>query len=204
MYSNSLGSNLVSLISKHRAVFEADKTAEISKVLPKVLAQSQTTLYEFDDRITCLVGGSSPPFPLPSAQAYYKWASCHTMVADILVPYLALNADDDPIVGVLPVHTGIVQSPWVVFGLTQKGGHLAWFEKGSTRDHPRRWYRRPVLEWLKTMGEDVVHEDRLLPAIREVDGYLREEGRDHLGCKVVEGGGHVIGVEGEGGLLAGL
>lgn len=200
-----MGANLRELLLKHRAAFAADPDSDISKAIQKLEAQKTTTLYEFDNTITRQAGGSAPPFPFPSAHDYYVWGSSHTVLGDVRVPYLALNADDDPIVTVLPVRGGNSGlSPWVVFGVTKKGGHLAWFEEGSTRQHPRRWYRRPVLEWLKTMGDEVVHGDRTLPAIIEVDGYLREEGKDHLGCKVVEGGGHVVGVEGEGGLLAGL
>jgi len=63
-----------------------------------------------------------------------------------------------------------------------------------------------VVEWIRAVGEDLVVdglEARMRP-LREVDGFLKEEGRDDIGCKVVEGGGHIVGVEGEGGLLAGL
>lgn len=205
MYSKAMGSNLKSLLHRHLATFEAHPSTELNTVIPGLMKQRQTTLYEFDNTITRRAGGSSPPFPFPSAQDYYVWASSHTLLGDVQVPFLALNSDDDPIVTVLPVYAGDdVLSPWVVFGVTQKGGHLAWFEEGSSREHPRRWYRRPVLEWLKTMGEEVAHPDRKPPAIIEVDGYLREAGREHIGYKVVEDDGHIIGVEGEGGLLAGL
>lgn len=200
-----MGANLKSLLRRHLATFEAHASAELNTVIPGLLKQRQTTLCEFDDTITRLAGGSSPPFPFPSAADYYIWGSSHTVLGDIQVPFLALNSDDDPIVTVLPVYAGNnVLSPWVVFGVTQKGGHLGWFEEGSSREHPQRWFRRPVLEWLRTMGEEVAHLDKKAPPIIEIDGYLREVGREHIGCKVVEEGSRIIGVDGEGGLLAGL
>lgn len=162
-------------------------------------------LYDFDNSITRQLGGSSPPFPFPRAEEYYVWASSHHVLGDIRVPHLCLNAKDDPIVGVLPVDEGLdALGSWTVFGVTKKGGHLGWFEEGSTAEHPHRWFHRPALEWLKTMGDEMVPPKRDLPEIREVDGYLKQVGNDGIGCKVLEGGGHVIGVEGEGGLLAGL
>lgn len=200
-----MGANLKAVLRRHVATFDAYPTAEVSKAIPGILAHPRTSLYEFDNAITRLAGGTSPPFPFPSAHDYYVWASSHKLLGDVRVPFLALNSDDDPIVTVLPVHAEESQlSPWVVFGVTSKGGHLGWFEEGSTREQPRRWYRRPVLEWLKTMGDEVVPQKRDLPEIKEIDGYMKEVGTESVGYKVLEGSGHVVGIEGEGGLLAGL
>lgn len=200
-----MASNLKALLRRHLATFEAFPSEPVTPAVSGILAHPRTNLYEFDDTITRLAGGSSPPFPFPSADAYYIWASSHHVLADVRVPFLALNADDDPIVTVLPVYAEANQlSPWVVFGVTSGGGHLAWFEEGSSPGHPRRWYRKPVLEWLKTMGEDVIGVDRQVKVLREKDGWLMEEGREDLGCREVSGGGLVVGTEGEEGLLAGL
>lgn len=205
IYSKALGHNLKAVLQLHLATFEASPESKVNSAIQELMEQRQTTLYDFDSRITRQIGGSSPPFPFPRAEDYYVWASSHHVLGDIRVPHLCLNALDDPIVGVLPIDEGAdALGPWVVFGTTKKGGHLGWFEEGSSSEHPNRWYRRPTLEWLKTMGEVVVSSGRDLPQIKEVDGYLREVGNDRIGCKVVGDGGHVIGVEGEGGLLAGL
>ena len=193
------------VLQLHLDTFKSFPEAKVNASIQEILKQRHTTLYEFDNTITHQIGGSSPPFPFPRAEEYYVWASSHQVLGDIRVPHLCLNALDDPIVGVLPIDLGAdALSSWVVFGTTKKGGHLGWFEEGSSAEHPHRWYRRPTLEWLKTMGEEVVPPARDLPQIREVDGYLKEVGNDRIGCKVVGDGGHVIGVEGEGGLLAGL
>lgn len=199
--------NLKALVKKHLSTFEAFPDAEVSKAVPGLLQQSGTTLSQFDDQITRLAGGTSPTFPMPSEREYYLWASSHELLEDIKVPFLALNADDDPIVSVLPVYfKDHVIGPWVVFAVTRGGGHLGWFEEGSVPGHPRRWYRRPVLEWLHTMGSDVQHSrpGYGCKPLREVDGFLVEEGREDIGCRVLQDGGHIVGVETERGMLAGL
>lgn len=205
LYSKGLASNLKAVIQKHLKTFEAHPDAEVTKAIPDLLNHSGTRLWEFDNTVTRLIGGSSPPFPLASHTAYYIWASSHHALRDVQVPFLALNAADDPIVTVLPVDEEPEKfSPWIVFGVTQGGGHLGWFEEGSWPGQPRRWYRKPVLEWLKAMGEDVVLPTRQTKPLREKDGWLMEEGRDDIGCRVESEGGKVIGVEGEEGLLSGL
>ena len=197
--------NLKTLVRKHVAVFEANPDAPVSKAVPGLLAQSGTTLSSFDNQFTCKAGGSSPDFPMPDEWTYYRWASSHRLLEHVKVPLLALNADDDPIVSVLPVYADDQPiGPWVVFSVTRGGGHLGWFEEGSVPGYPVRWYRRPVLEWLRVMGDDVQHPPRRTKELVEVDGFLMEEGRTDIGCKEIEDGGHIIGVEDEGGLLAGL
>lgn len=205
IYSKGMASNLKALLQKHKAVFESFPDAEVSKAVPALLQESGTTLGQFDRQITRLAGGSPPDFPMPDEDVYYRWASSHKMLENIKVPFLALNADDDPIVSVLPVYSeDHLIGPWVVFGVTRGGGHLGWFEEGSVPSNPRRWYRRPVLEWLHAMGSDIEHPKRRYKQLREIDGFLKEEGRDDIGCKELQDGGHIIGIEHEDGLLAGL
>lgn len=171
----------------------------------RVFKESKTTLYDFDNSVTRLIGGPSPPFPFARAEDYYIWASSHHVLGDIRVPHLCLNANDDPIVTVLPVQEGQdALGPWIVFGTTKKGGHLGWFEQGSSADHPHRWFHRPVLEWLKTMGDEFVAPKREYPGVEEVDGLIAEVGNHAIAYRVLESTGHIVGVEGEEGLLKGF
>lgn len=157
----------------------------------------------FDDTATCLCGGPSPPFPFPSAHDYYVWASSHNLLHKIRVPLLAINSADDPVVQRLPVDAEKCElSPWVVFNITEHGGHLGWFEKSSLFV-VKRWIPKPVLEWMQLVGEKVTDTRDMKPLI-EVNGFTTEEGRESIGYQKAEGGGHVVGVEGQDGLLAGL
>jgi uncharacterized protein len=114
---------------------------------------------------------------------------------------LAINAGDDPVVRQLPEDSG--KNALVTLVTTHGGGHLGWFT-GQGVFGVRRWITQPVLEWLKATAEDLVLPPRALPRLYEEDGWLTEEGREHLGVKLAEGVDQVEGVEGEGGLLQGL
>lgn len=126
-------------------------------------------------------------------------------MAKIRVPYLAINAADDPVVQYVPMDVPMDGggSDMVIMALTSSGGHLGWFQAGpaGTID---RWIKAPVLEWMSLTGDVVV------PSIsatgRRVymeDGYYREEGRDG-GCKEIEGGGMIDASSWKGVNLQGL
>ncbi|TCD69717.1 hypothetical protein EIP91_006484 [Steccherinum ochraceum] len=205
VYSRTLGQNLVTLANRHVDALAKFPDSPMTAALPAVRSMNRPLLTEFDQAMTRLCGGPSPPFPFPSARDYYVWASSHNLLPKIRVPLLAINAADDPLVPRLPVDTDrYTLSPWVVFSVTAEGGHLGWFEKdNSSRFGVKRWITKPVLEWMQLMGEVAVDTRRMIP-LRQADGFTKEEGRDDIGYLQVEGGGHVVGVEDQDGLLAGL
>lgn len=197
-----MASNLVNLVKKHAEEFAKFPDTNVARALPRVLSLKSPTLEEFDHNFTSIVGGTSPPFPFACATDYYRWASSDQALLDIRVPFLAINSADDPIVQKIPSKEH--ENGWTAIAVTPGGGHLGWFEDGDKFGEARRWISKPILEWLRATGEDLVCERPTLPVLYEADGWLTEVGREDLGCKRVEGGGLVIGVEGEGGLLQGL
>lgn len=203
-YSRGMAGNLKVLVKRHLTTLAKNPESELYKAAQKVLETPKLSLIQFDDTVTRIGGGPSPPFPFASARDYYRWASSHKLLPQIRVPFLALNSADDPIVKDLPTDAGpSALGPWVTFCVTEGGGHLGWFEKGPGFFTLQRWMSRPVVEWLRAVGEDVAVEVRGR-AFREVNGFVMEVGRDDIGYKEIEGGGHVVGVGGEEGLLAGL
>ena len=174
----------------------------VAKAANAVISLDKPTLQEFDDTFTKIAGGPAPYFPFPDANAYYVWASSHNMLQHITVPFLAINAGDDPIVSSTPMDSG--GNGLVVMELTKGGGHVGWFQAGSGR--VERWTTKPVLEWLKLVGRDLVHDPK--PRGRSLfvgeDGFLREKGIDNLGCKEIKGGGLVDGNVSKGSMLQGL
>jgi hypothetical protein len=118
------------------------------------------------------------------------------------VPFLAINAGDDPVVRTLPEEGG--KNPLIALVTTAGGGHLGWFESNGVLG-AKRWITRPVLEWLKATAEDLVLPERSLPRIIEdSDEWITEEGREHLGVKLEEGMNRVVGTEGQEGIIQGL
>jgi len=202
-----MGGNLQNLLRRHWEGLSTDPDHYVAQAAAKAIALKNPTIEQFDNIFTAVAGGPLPAFPFPSSHEYYKHMSTHITVQDIRVPYLAINATDDPIVGLTPVDS--VDNPFVVMVLTRGGGHLGWFQRnqaGST-SNVDRWTNRPVLEWLKLMGDNVVHN----PIAKggrifvDNDGWLREEGQCHLGCKEISEENIIIDRRtGESGILQGL
>ena len=173
----------------------------MAKAVHCALALDNPTLEKFDDTFTRFAGGAPPSFPFASVDDYYRWGSTHNAVRDVTVPYLAINAADDPVVRSTPTDAG--SNGLVVMGVTAGGGHLGWFQAGP--GYIDRWTTKPVLEWLKLMGDDLVHKPiTAAPLYVDDEGFLREKGRPLFGCKEVSGGGIIDANGGEDGTLQGL
>ncbi|RXW24113.1 hypothetical protein EST38_g1711 [Candolleomyces aberdarensis] len=202
IYSKGMGGNLQNLLKKHIDSLTGDPTHHVAIAAKTAVGLSNPTLADFDQEFTRIAGGPPPHFPFPSSDDYYVWGSSDKMIPDITVPFLSINADDDPVVRHVPMHGG--ENGSVVMVLTKRGGHLGWFKAGD--GFVDRWTTRPILEWLKLMGEDLApsaDSSRAPKLFVDEEGWLREEGRPHLGCKelsetVVEGN------SGEAGILQGL
>ncbi|KAF9480144.1 AB-hydrolase YheT [Pholiota conissans] len=202
VYSKALGGNLLNLMKRHLPSLLVDPDHQVAHAAREALKLKNPTLEKFDDTFTRIAGGPAPYWPFPDANAYYVWSSSHTIVHQITVPFLSINAADDPVVRHVPMDGG--WNGLVVMGLTKGGGHLGWFQRGS--GFVDRWTTKPVMEWLTLMGQDIYHEQK--PRGRRIyiddDGFLREEGTEGLGVKVVEEGVIIDGNRGEDGTTQGL
>ena len=202
IYSRGMGNNLVNLVKKNYKELASFPDHIVAKAADAVLTLRDPTIDKFDNTFTCKVGGSSPPFPFATADDYYRWASSHYVLNDIRVPYLAINAVDDPVVEHVPLDA--IKNGYVVVGLTTRGGHLGWFQSGP-RLSLERWTTNPILEWFKLIGDDVLHAANQGNKIyKDGDGFLREENKPNLGCKEVKDGGLIDWTTGEPELLQGL
>lgn len=95
---------------------------------------------EFDDRFTAKMLG------LENAQEYYRKGSCVELLGNIRIPFLALHAQDDPIVSYLAVpRQEFEKSEYLVMALSKTGGHVGFF---SGHFPPKRWFQVPCVEFL--------------------------------------------------------
>ena len=202
VYSKGMGGNLVNLMKRNADWVLKIPDSPLYPIMMDLFSLKSPKLIDVDSRLTCVAGGSSPPFPFPSARDYYIWASSHRCLSDIRVPLLAINAADDPIVRHVPLDVGA--NTHVALALTANGGHLGWFESGEKWGEVQRWVTRPVLEWLRVMGEHHAPDVTPPSEIEVVDGWTREIGKPHLGYRELGDFGDVVGTEGEAGLLQGL
>lgn len=191
-YATALGANLIALLKRNLPdIRKLPPDDRLSPILDNILSLKNPTLKEVDHAMTRFIGGSSPPFPFESADTYYVWASSHRSLPEIRVPFLALNAADDPIVGFSPLDE-TAKSVTCALAVTPSGGHLGWFHGGSTFGKPDRWIRQPVLEWLHAVAVDYVPDSKLGVDGRdrtiERDGFVLEKGKDLVGYRVAERG----------------
>lgn len=201
VYSKALSGNLTNLVKRHMKALTADPEHRVAKAVPLTLALDNPTLEKFDDTFTRVAGGGEPTFPFATAHDYYRWGSSHNVVQDLTVPFLAINAGDDPVVRSSPMDSA--GNGLVVMGLTTGGGHLGWFQAGP--GYVDRWTTKPVVEWLRLVIDDIVQEPRKYPLMYvDEEGFLREEGRPSLGMKEVPGGRMFDANGGEEGMLQGL
>lgn len=200
IYSKAMGKNLLRLLKRHAPFFEKTPDHYVAIACQEALKLDNPSLFQFDDTFTRVAGGPQPDFPFRNGEEYYIFGSSDKLLSQVTVPLLTINAKDDPIVRNVPTENN--ENGNVVMVLTRHGGHLGWFQSGSAN----RWTTEPVLEWLKVMAEEVLHEPKQRGPLIYVDdeGFLRDKGREQLGCKQIEGGGLIDGNGGVEGILQGL
>jgi predicted alpha/beta-fold hydrolase len=185
-----MGSNVLRLYTSHIDTLQTFEGSHQHKLIPQVLALKSPKLIEVDDVVVSQSGGGPPHWPFKDAMAYYEYASSHKSLPGIKVPYLAINAEDDPIVRVIPRpdEPGVPASGWVAVAVTKYGGHLGWFEDGDLRFEVRRWIKEPVLQWIKVLVDEFIRDPGQGGRETEiVDGFTREIGRNNIGFKEVDG-----------------
>ncbi|MFW6079972.1 MAG: hydrolase [Gemmatimonadota bacterium] len=99
------------------------------------------TLREFDDAATAPLHG------FEDAADYYRRSSCARYIDRIGVPTLILHAEDDPFLpGEALPRDAIAANPWLVAGITARGGHMG-FVEGSPWA-PEFWAEREAAAFL--------------------------------------------------------
>lgn len=189
-----MGKTLLALFNRNATTLSSFPVpSPITPHLPILLSMKNPYFIDVNTHLTSIIGGSSPPFPFSSANEYYEWASADKSLASIRIPFLAINAIDDPIVAEVPLHEA-GKNPLVAIVLTRRGGHLGWFTGGGLAGYGARvgrWYVTPVCEWLEATVEDFVdgRSRRGKACVETSDGFTVEEGSGGLvGYKVKEVG----------------
>ncbi|EJT96636.1 AB-hydrolase YheT [Dacryopinax primogenitus] len=170
-YSKAMGTNLRLFIKSHLPEILAHPRGQnVKHHIDDLFRFHSPSIRTVDSHVTKHLGGHTPPFPFATVDAYYRWASCHTWLPSIRVPFLAVNADDDPIVNrrMLPLQE-IQGSDWCVLGVTRGGGHLGWFT--GNQHPPTRWIHTPILQFAHAAIRDYVP-----PAGRSTPGWERKDG----------------------------
>ncbi|KIY64920.1 AB-hydrolase YheT [Cylindrobasidium torrendii FP15055 ss-10] len=177
IYAQSLGTSLCDIARLNETVLRTSASPTIQHAITAALAFRKPTLREFHQALGRF-DGEPPLYPFASAEAYFSALSSHRALPDIRIPFLAINAVDDPVVTQVPLG-GAAGNPYVVMALTAGGGHIGWFESAS-----RRWSTRPTLEWLKLTAQ--IPRTTVAPRQElsvDADGWIRAEAWPKLGVR---------------------
>ncbi|KAJ5947143.1 hydrolase [Penicillium verhagenii] len=139
IYSKILGRNMRDIVERHIDMITAIPTIDRDSIRKIKYVQ------DFDRMIQC------PTWGYLTEDAYYRDASCADAMLAIRIPFLAIQAEDDPI---SPKHgipfAEFARSPFGVLCMTPGGGHLGWFEADGGR-----WFLKPLTRFLDKMLNSV-------------------------------------------------
>ena len=178
---------MIALLRSHLPALESFPPSPGFPTLEKIFSIKDPGAIDANVVIFSQFGGSAPHWPFPSDTAYYAYARSDQSLSGIRVPFLAISSKDDPIIRDVPTHCG--NNGWCAAVLTERGGHLGWFEDKKGRwwkFDVQRWVRKPVMEWLKATIEDFEREDVPNVEVEVVDGFTRETGRPEIGFKEID------------------
>ncbi|KAJ5092329.1 AB-hydrolase YheT, partial [Penicillium alfredii] len=139
VYSKTMGSSMKNLFEQHAEEVSKNPRVDVEAV------RNTTYLHEFDRALQCSTWG------YPTEGAYYRDAASTDSLLAIRIPFLSVQAEDDPIASrdALPFQE-ISQTPYGVMLTTSWGGHLGWFEFGGSR-----WFVKPVTNFLNKMAKEI-------------------------------------------------
>lgn len=89
---------------------------------------------------------TSKAFGYGDIKTYYDKASCVHWIPNIKTPTFFLMAKDDPIIGEKAIDMDTCKAnPYVLLGVTEKGGHLGYFHSVIST---KQWFTEPIFEFL--------------------------------------------------------
>ncbi|KAI1391211.1 AB-hydrolase YheT [Hypoxylon trugodes] len=139
IYLKVLGDAMKALASRHKDELDKYTNIDTDNLL------NLKYLYEFDRAYQCATWG------YPTEEAYYRDASSSDSLLAVRIPFLAINALDDPIASSMALPEAEARhNPWVVLCTTSLGGHLGWFEPNGGR-----WHGKPISNFLNHMAFEV-------------------------------------------------
>ncbi|KZV66052.1 AB-hydrolase YheT [Peniophora sp. CONT] len=179
LYNYALGGALQALITRHLPIYLSDPRSAVPVgPLKEFVEKKRVTIRDFDEVAT------RHSFGYANADDYYAQVSSVRVLENIAVPFLGLNARDDPVTGTetLP-KTQALCNPWILLVRTEHGGHIGWFE-AKPGGGVRRWYPQPIKEFFGALLEYGVAPPARLE-FDEVDGRTVMKGRPDISVRVL-------------------
>ncbi|KAF2085764.1 AB-hydrolase YheT [Saccharata proteae CBS 121410] len=139
VYQKFMGTNMKKLFERHVDQAQKIPGLDVEKI------RNIKYLYEFDRHLQC------PAWGYPTENTYYRDASSHESMLNIKIPFLAINAEDDPIsVKEAIPYEEFKHNPNAILCATSMGGHLSWFQTNG-----ERWFAKAAVAFLAKFASDV-------------------------------------------------
>ncbi|KAF2268908.1 medium-chain fatty acid ethyl ester synthase/esterase 1 [Lojkania enalia] len=142
VYSKAMGRNMMGLFEQHKEQILKNPKIDEKRV------RTCKYLHEFDRVI------QAPTWGYPTEGAYYRDSQSVDALTAIRIPFLGINAEDDPIsfIEAIP-YEEFKQNPYIVLCTTNWGGHLSWFGLGG-----KRWFATAISAFLTKVHNDIDFE----------------------------------------------
>ncbi|KAH7411913.1 medium-chain fatty acid ethyl ester synthase/esterase-like protein 1 [Phaeosphaeria sp. MPI-PUGE-AT-0046c] len=141
IYCKTMGGNLKKLYALHKDQILQNEGIDQKKV------EACKYLYEFDRHVQC------PTWGYPTEGAYYRDAQSVDALCAVRIPFLGINAEDDPISSKAAIpFEEFKQNPYTVLCTTDWGGHLGSFQLGGGR-----WFATAAAAFLSKVHDQVDH-----------------------------------------------
>ncbi|KAH9883021.1 hypothetical protein J1614_000388 [Plenodomus biglobosus] len=142
VYARTMGKNLMGLFERHREMILQIEGVDEEKV------RASRYIHEFDRNVQC------PTWGYPSEGAYYRDSQSVDALLGVRIPFLGINAEDDPISSKAAIpFQEFKHNPYALLCTTNWGGHLGSFQLGGGR-----WFAVAASSFLAKMQEDIDHE----------------------------------------------
>ncbi|KAF2731439.1 carboxylesterase-like protein [Polyplosphaeria fusca] len=146
VYSKTMGGNMMGLFARHK-----EQILRIEGIDEEVVITCKH-LYEFDRWVRWVI--QAPTWGYPTEGAYYRDAQSVDAISAIRIPFLGINAEDDPIshIEAIPFEE-FKRNPYTVLCTTNWGGHLSWFQTDG-----KRWFATAIAAFFARMHQDIDHD----------------------------------------------
>ncbi|KAH7089803.1 medium-chain fatty acid ethyl ester synthase/esteras-like protein 1 [Paraphoma chrysanthemicola] len=142
VYCRTMGQNMKGLFEQHKDQILKNEAIDVDKV------RGSRYLFEFDRYI------QAPTWGYPTEGAYYRDAQSVDALLAVRIPFLGINAEDDPISSKAAIpFEEFKQNPYAVLCTTNWGGHLGHFQLGGGR-----WFATAASSFLAKMHDEIDHE----------------------------------------------
>ncbi|KAL5121533.1 hypothetical protein ACEQ8H_000605 [Pleosporales sp. CAS-2024a] len=142
VYCRTMGGNLKNLFMLNREQILQNEGVDEDKVM------NSKYLFEFDRYVQC------PTWGYPTEGAYYRDSESVDALLGVRIPFLGINAEDDPISAKVGIpFEEFKQNPYTLLCTTNWGGHLGSFSLGGGR-----WFATAASSFLAKFHSEIDHE----------------------------------------------